>query len=106
MDYRATLTLDYSGRTNGNARARLFKGLEDVGWTYAETSAMYVECGDLEPVLLGLELLARGLDAPGVLSACTLTVQLVEPERPAPGVGTPTNAYASLMRRELPSDRR
>lgn len=80
MDYRAVLTLDYSGPTDANARSRLLKALQHAGWSYAETSAMHIECSSIQPVLLGLEVLARYLDTPGDLSACTIMIQLVGPD--------------------------
>jgi len=77
--------------------------MEQAGWAYAETSAMYIECIDLQPVRLGLEVLARFLHVPGSPSACTITIQLVGPEQNAPGNTTPANAYATVMAKPLPS---
>lgn len=105
MDYRAVITLDYDGPTDPNDRNRLYKAMEAAGWSYAQTSAMYIECRDLEPVLSGLEILARSLDVPGVLSACAITIQLVGPDRGAPGNTTSRNAYRTVMQRPLPSER-
>ena len=104
MDYRATLTVDYSGATDANSRQKLFKAMQYAGWSYAETSAMYIECEDLLPILGGLEILSRALDAPGILSACTLTIQLVGPDRGAPGATSPQNAVRWVMSQPLPSD--
>lgn len=98
------LTLDYSGETNSNARNYLLSALEHAGWRYAETSAMYVECTDMRRVLLGLEMLARYLDKPGQVSACTVTIQLVGPERNAPGAMSSSDAYEAVMGCPLPSE--
>lgn len=104
MSYRATLTLDYSEPRDNNEYSRLLKALQHAGWRYAETSAMHIETDDLKPITLGFELLARYVDKPGVLSACTVTIQLIGPDRDAPGDTTPENAYRTVMQTRLPSE--
>lgn len=103
MDYRAVLTLDYSGMRDSNAYQRVLQALGHAGWGYAETSAMYIESSDLRPILLALELLARAASSPGTLSALTLQVQLIE-DRAIPGATKPENAYERLIGMSLPSD--
>jgi hypothetical protein len=104
MDYRAVLTLDHNAPFDGNALYRLYNGLEQAGWSYAETSAMYIECDDLGPVLMGLELLARGLGAVGELSAMNLQVQLVGPPRRPPAANNHRRALDNLLGQPLPSE--
>lgn len=104
MDYRAVLTLDYNTPYDGNALNRLYNALEQAGWAYAETSAMYVECDDLQPVLLGLELLARAVGLPGDISALNLQVQLVGPPRRPPAAGNHRRAISKLLSEPLPSE--
>src|SRR5687767_13440672 len=103
MDYRATLTLDYTRPTDPNAYARLLNALHQAGWEYAETSAMYVESQDLGPILLGLEVLARAVDLPGELSALNLQVQLVGPPRQPPAARNHRRALQNLLHQPLPS---
>jgi hypothetical protein len=103
MDYRAVLTLDYVTPTDGNDNARLLNALEQAGWTYAETTAMYLECSDLRPILLGLEVLARGLDGPGAISALNFQVQLIGPDRRPPAWPNHRQALANILKRPLPS---
>jgi hypothetical protein len=104
MDYRAVLTLDYSGTRDVNANARLLNALDQAGWEYAETSAMYVEAQNLTAVLLGLEILARYVDAPGTLSALTLQVQLVGPPREPPAKRHHKQALKNVLDQPVPSE--
>lgn len=104
MAYLATLTLDYSGTRDSNAYNQLLNALEQAGWLYAETSAMYVECEDLQPILLGLELLARAVGVPGDLSALNLQVQFIGYDRSAPGAPNHRRALSHVLARPLPSD--
>lgn len=105
-DYRAVLTLDYTRMRDTNAYNRILKALCEVGWSYAETSALYIECEDLEPITWAMELLARSVSSPGgYLSALNLQVQLVGPPRNPPGVGTTSRAFDNLLRMPLPSER-
>lgn len=104
MDYRAVLTLDHNSPFDGNALYQLYNALHQAGWAYAETSAMYIECDDLHPVLMGLELLARGLGFVGELSAMNLQVQLVGPPRHPPAARNHRRALDNLLRQPLPSE--
>ncbi len=104
MDYRAVLTLDYTGTKDINDYQRLLNALAQAGWAYAETSAMYVECDDLAPVLLGLEVLARSVASPGTLSAMNLQVQLVGATREPPAARNHKRALTKMLERPLPSE--
>lgn len=104
MDYRAVLTLDYTATADRNDYNRLLNALAQAGWAYAETSAMYVECDDLAPVLLGLEVLARTVASPGTLSAMNLQVQLVGAPRDAPAAANHQQALPIMLGRPLPSE--
>lgn len=104
MDYRAVLALDYTGGQDPNHYARLLNALEQAGWAYAETSAMYIECDDLAPIELGLEVLARGVSKPGTVSALSLTVQLVGPPRDPPAALNHPRALERLIHEPLPSE--
>lgn len=104
MDYRAVLTLDYTGTRNVNAYAQLLNALAQAGWSYAETSAMYIESEDMAPILLGMELLARAASGPGTLSALDLQVQLIGEERPPPASANHSRALKHVLRRPLPSE--
>lgn len=103
MDYRAVVTLDYTGTRDGNAYQRLLNALDQAGWSYAETSAMYIECDDIGPILLGLEVLARAAASPGTVSALNLQVQLVGPERAAPAAQNHAQALPNVLNMALPS---
>jgi hypothetical protein len=104
MDYRAVLTLDYSNIQDGNDYQRLLNALCQAGWAYAETSALYVESDDLQPILLALEVLARAVDDPGTLSALNLQVQLIGPDRDPPAAFNHRRALDNVLRRPLPSE--
>jgi hypothetical protein len=105
MDYRGVLTLDYSTPINPNEYARLLNALEQAGWEYAETSAMYIECDDIDPVLLALEVLARALVAPGQITAMNLQLQLVGQPRRPPAARNHRRALDKILdERALPSD--
>lgn len=104
MDYRAVLTLDYTKPIDRNAYTRLLNALVQAGWSYAETSALYVDSDDLAPIQLALEVLARATHTPGTLSALTIQVQLVGHERPAPAAVNHAKALTNLLQQPLPSD--
>ncbi len=104
MDYRAVLTIDYSAPIDNNDYSRLINALCQAGWAYAETSALYVECDDLGPVLLALEVLARAAHHPGVLSALDLQVQLIGEDRDPPAAAYHRQALSNMLGRPLPSE--
>jgi len=103
MDYRAVLTLDYTKPTP-NEYNRLLNALAQSGWTYAETSAMYIEATDTEGIRLALELLARAVDTPGTLSAMTVQVQLVGERSETPAAKFHRQAKNNLLKLPLPSE--
>jgi hypothetical protein len=103
MDYRAVLTLDYSKPIDNNDYQRLINALCQTGWAYAETSALYVECANLKPIRLALEVLARAIDDPGTLSAATLQVQLIGEDRDPPAADNHSQALPNMLARSLPS---
>lgn len=105
MDYVATLTLDYTGQRDNNEYNRILNALGQAGWAYAETSAMYIECDDLEPILLGMEILARAAANPGLISALALQVQLVQQPRLPPAARYHRRALDNILDRQLPSER-
>lgn len=104
MDYRAVLTLDYTGRTDSNDYNRLINALCQAGWAYAETSALYIECDDLEPVKVAFEILARGVTGPGTPSAIDMQVQLIGEDRDPPAAANHRQALNNILSRPLPSD--
>lgn len=104
MDYRAVLTLDYTGGTDPNAYAQLLNALAQAGWSYAETSAMYIESDDMTPIRLGMELLARAASVPGTISALDLQVQLIGVEREPPAAENHRRALSRVLSRPLPSE--
>ncbi|WP_436495592.1 hypothetical protein [Actinokineospora sp. HUAS TT18] len=103
MRYLATLTLDYSAARNHNMRAQLMNAICQAGWSYAETSALYIECDNLDKIRLGLEMLARAVQLPGTLSALNLQVQLVEEDRDPPAAANHPYALDKTLALPLPS---
>jgi hypothetical protein len=103
-DYRAVLTIDYSTPIDSNDYNRLLNAICQAGWAYAETSALYVECDDLGPILLALEVLARAVDDPGTLSALNIQVQLIGDDRDPPAASNHALALDNMLKRPLPSD--
>lgn len=103
MHYNATLTFDYTGHHDHNARNRLMKALEGLGWEYVPTSSMILEgAPKIDPVVMGLEVLARALPHPGDVSMLALQVKLIGDGRSAPGAGRPENALDAVLRFPLP----
>ncbi len=105
-DYRAVLSIDYSKPIDINDYNRLINAICQAGWSYAETSALYVECEDLQPVLLALEVLARSVGDPGNLSASSINVQLIGDDRDPPAAHNHVRALNNMLARDLPSERR
>lgn len=103
MVYIATLTLDYTGAT-ANEYNRLLNALCQCGWEYAETSAVVYEAEDLGGVRLALEVLARAVETPGLLSALNLQVQLVGSTREPPAANFHRRALENLLQEPIPSD--
>lgn len=104
--YYAVLTLDYNTPHDNNAYTRLLNALGQVGWEYAETSAMVLaDEPNLDRVRLGLEILARAAASPGQVSALTLQVQLVGgADRQIPGAANHRQALNRLSQLPLPSE--
>src|SRR4051812_5798244 len=100
-EYRAVINLDYTGQ-DANAYTRILKALEAAGWVYVETSAMAFD-GDLDGIRIALEILAKTLATPGLLSALTVQVQLMGPPRDAPGPWNPDRAIEWALGEANPS---
>jgi hypothetical protein len=83
--YLGILNFDYSNSTDGNARYLIAQALEQVGWTYAETSAFVLQSDDLLPFRQALDLLSRSAELPGTVSSLNLVVQLVDERLTVPG---------------------
>lgn len=104
MTYTGIITLDYN-HPDSNTQTRLTNALVLAGWQYAETSAVVVDSENLDEIRLGLEVLARAIETPGELSALSIQVQMVGPERGAPAESNHRKALARLLKEELPSVR-
>lgn len=102
--YFATITADYCTPYDNNDYTRLLNALCQAGWTYAETSALYIESDSIAPISLALEILARSAHRPGDVSALTLNVQLIGEERRPPGAVNHRQALGNVLRRRLPSE--
>jgi hypothetical protein len=104
-DYRAVLTVDYSKTDDINAYQRLQNALCNAGWSYAETSALYIESCSLDPILVALELLSRYVTEPGMLSAMSFQVQLIGEDRDPPAAGSHKQAIPFILNYPLPSEK-
>ena len=100
MIYLATISLDYTD-TNIGGYQKLQAALIQTGWTYSETSTLYVETEDLEVVRRGLALLAHGIDGGGTLSNLNVTVHLVGDPYTPRSVTTHRYAVEQIMDRPI-----
>ena len=105
MEYLATLTLDYNTPYDGNRLTQLWNALEQCGWEYAETSAMFIQTAHFKEIELALEVLAKAVGAPGEISAVALQVQLVGAGRRPPGHTSHRRARDRVMALPTPSER-
>ncbi|WP_420113802.1 hypothetical protein [Pseudactinotalea sp.] len=102
MPYLATLTLDYTGQ-QPNEYTRLLNALCQCGWDYVETSALVFEGEDLDGVRLALEVLARSVESPGMLSSLNVQVVFMGAPRQPPAARNHNRALPNLLRHALPS---
>jgi hypothetical protein len=65
---------------------------------------MYIECDEISPVLLGMEILARYAAIPGTVSALDVQVQLVGHPRQAPAAQNHRRALETVLKTALPSE--
>jgi len=101
--YRASINLDFTKQDTGAYQA-LIRALIQAGWVYVETSALVVETDDIGKVWRGVELVAKGSQNAGELSAFTFHIQSSKDFAGVPykGAATRANALTDILQRPFP----
>lgn len=102
-EYIGTLTFDYNG-ADSNQVNYLMSALEHIGWEYQKTSSMIIVTEDVNVISLTHEILARAINAPGLLTMLNLHFKMVESDRTtSPGAMKPNRAFDYVLKKGLPA---
>jgi hypothetical protein len=74
LKYRALVTFDWGHPHNTYRQQQLVSALLDAGWLLVETTALTIETCDVDEILEGMALLAKGLAKAGTLTALSFSV--------------------------------
>lgn len=99
MKYRAQITLDWGEPHSPNDQQAILAALVKTGWCLAETTALVIETDDLNRIWQGIEVVAKGADAAGTLTALSFNVVASDDfgkSRPYPALGNHPKALDKL----------